>query len=897
MFKKYFAIMSLSILSTAIPTLADTAVTDEEILSHSFKTISFEEGEAPIKITASTGVWGSVHHEFSNDYATDGEVSLKVRYEEGSSANVTLAPADGSKWDFSDDRMILAYDVTNPVAEAGRLVTTFKYDGGSISYQQNIEGNTTKTVYCVLDKEQYSLGADMLPSPVGENGMVMGSGWGGANFDPSTISSISLRYSLDGVGYYIFDNFRVVPNPLLNPENVYSNIVDKFGQYTKADWPTKTHSEEEMHERFALEDAQNAIWVEESLARKDRSKYGGYKNEDLRQESTGQFYTTKIDGKWTLIDPDGYPFFSTGFGIVRLDGMSTWISGREYMYEELPAKDGELGDHYDRLQNTLSPPSGVKAGDGFPFYEANLERRYGDNWLEEWGKNATTRFEAWGLTSIGAWAEPKLFFGKGSEHKTPYTAFTWTTVSSGKHIRLYDSVPDPFDPEFEKSTRAALNSQAVKYNINKDPYCFGLFVDNEFKWGTSMTNNSLIKAVLDDDIANEKSYAKKHFLTVLQDKYDTIEDLNRAWETNIASFNELGKSYTGKISAEDGGVLIYEIANKYYKTVHDVMDELLPGTLYLGSRNTEFGTPTEVIKAAIQYVDILSFNNYNEDVQREKFRVEEYDMPMIIGEFNFTGTDSGLFAASGVGTQPERAEGYINYVENALKSGNFVGVHWFQYYDQPILGRSWDGENYNAGFVDVVDMPYPELIEASRYVYDTMYETKFNHVPMTNIDVKNPHINMDLGTTAQIEAITTPLNLNDDINYYTSNAYVATVDKNGVVSGVSEGEATITVKNANDLFVVTSVNVTVGENIEQTALAFDDNAKEIVTTIGATIDLSKYLELNAIEKSELEWKSSEKFIATVDQSGVVTAHSSGRVTIVVKDKNGYVTDSVNLVIQ
>jgi hypothetical protein len=27
---------------------------------------------------------------------------------------------------------------------------------------------------------------------------------------------------------------------------------------------------------------------------------------------------------------------------------------------------------------------------------------------------------------------------------------------------------------------------------------------------------------------------------------------------------------------------------------------------------------------------------------------------------------------------------------------SFVGAHWFQYTDQPLTGRTLDGENYNA---------------------------------------------------------------------------------------------------------------------------------------------------------------------------------------------------------
>ena len=58
-----------------------------------------------------------------------------------------------------------------------------------------------------------------------------------------------------------------------------------------------------------------------------------------------------------------------------------------------------------------------------------------------------------------------------------------------------------------------------------------------------------------------------------------------------------------------------------------------------------------------------------------------------------------------------------------LRQKLFVGCHWFQYRDQPLLGRG-DGEAYQIGFVDVCDRPYPELCRAARMVGETMYRKR-----------------------------------------------------------------------------------------------------------------------------------------------------------------------------
>jgi len=59
-----------------------------------------------------------------------------------------------------------------------------------------------------------------------------------------------------------------------------------------------------------------------------------------------------------------------------------------------------------------------------------------------------------------------------------------------------------------------------------------------------------------------------------------------------------------------------------------------------------------------------------------------------------------------------------------LTHPNFVGCHWFQYNDQPLTGRWFDGENYNIGFVTVTDTPYPEMVEAAREIHGMAYRIR-----------------------------------------------------------------------------------------------------------------------------------------------------------------------------
>ena len=127
---------------------------------------------------------------------------------------------------------------------------------------------------------------------------------------------------------------------------------------------------------------------------------------------------------------------------------------------------------------------------------------------------------------------------------------------------------------------------------------------------------------------------------------------------------------------------------------------------------------------------MISLNHYSGNVDGIAV-AEQFDAPVIATEFHFGATDRGMFGGGvvEVANQSERAASYRNYLESALKHPRFVGAHYFQYVDQPVTGRIFDGENYNIGFLDVADRPYPELVEAACAVADCMYRTRFGGEP------------------------------------------------------------------------------------------------------------------------------------------------------------------------
>jgi len=126
---------------------------------------------------------------------------------------------------------------------------------------------------------------------------------------------------------------------------------------------------------------------------------------------------------------------------------------------------------------------------------------------------------------------------------------------------------------------------------------------------------------------------------------------------------------------------------------------------------------------------------------------------------------------------------------------------------------------------------------------------------------------------------------NASYKWTSSNEKVAKVSKNGVVTAVSNGEATITC-------VITESNGEVKKLTSKVSVGVDDNfpvlnEEELLLDIDETFNLKAE---NTAKGSTIKWKSSDKTIAKVSSgSGKVTALKKGKViitcTITQKDKS------------
>ncbi len=854
----------------------------------SFDKISFEDGEVP-EFAYGNNADVSVVSGLGN---THGDSAMKVDFGVGGFPSVRFLPEQNFDWGAG---ACLIFDATNPTDKVINLHVKAVDGGGNETVGKVVvPANTTKSAFMSFNTRAMYLGMRFFPQTNGRDRTSYA--WGSKGLDISDISEFSFFvYTPTEESSIIIDNIDIEADPAASADYL-TGIIDSYGQYSERDWETKIHNDAELKSSYQEE----LNWMAQNPQdTSERSKYGGW-SAGPKLEATGHFRTEFYDGKWTLVDPEGYIYFSTGLDILRFDDMKTWISGRENMFQEVPTG----GSHYASINSAASPPLGLMSGFTYNHYTANLETKYGSSYANSWQDMTIARMKNWGFTTLGNWSEPSLYWGSSIKDEMPFVADVWIRgnfpiIDDGLIVGL--PVPDAFDPSFESSAQGAIQS-LLGASLNDNPWCVGVYINNEISWGNPFGDPySVVSAALKNDAGS--SAAKKAFVTALQDKYGSISALNSAWNTDFASFSALNSSYNMPAlgqrtegQTEDLSMMLYMLAEKYYKTVNDAFDKLYPNELNFGSRLAEWGCPAEVEAAAAKHVDVLSYNCYKEGVSSEEWmHAEDLNVPTIIGEFHFGAEDERMFSPGLVAaaTQEERGDMYQAYVTDLLNTTTFVGGHWFQYVDQPTTGRSWDGENYNAGFVDVCDVPYYPLVMSAKEIHDQMYDIKYGEVAPAEIEIdlpKTAEINAEVSETINLTAnVTSQTITNKSVKWSSSNEKIATVDQEGKVTALANGTVKITATSVAKPKIKAVCTITI-KNFEEEVVVVKPVVKLDKSTASIDLAQSSVLSLVAtvtpttVANKAVTWTSSDNAIATVDQNGKVTAKSKGNVTITATSK-------------
>ncbi|MCD7937074.1 MAG: hypothetical protein LUG98_09470, partial [Tannerellaceae bacterium] len=173
------------------------------------------------------------------------------------------------------------------------------------------------------------------------------------------------------------------------------------------------------------------------------SAYGGWKA--WQKEATGFFRTEKVDGRWWIIDPQGYPFIHKAVVAVN------------------PGKS--------------------------PKQREVFTEKYGSR--ENWIKEETALLKKYGFNGAGAWTDTEVL--KLMDQPLVYTVIISPMGAyRQQHLKKFGGkyqqagwqgyrfdLAMVFDDEFDQFVKEAI-APIVRYK--EDPYLLGYFTDNELPW-------------------------------------------------------------------------------------------------------------------------------------------------------------------------------------------------------------------------------------------------------------------------------------------------------------------------------------------------------------------------------------------------------------------------------
>lgn len=164
-------------------------------------------------------------------------------------------------------------------------------------------------------------------------------------------------------------------------------------------------------------------------------------------------------------------------------------------------------------------------------------------------------------------------------------------------------------------------------------------------------------------------------------------------------------------------------------------------------------------------------------------------------------------------------------------------------------------------------------------------------VPVSGIQLSQTSAALTVGDTLTLTKTIYPSDAtNQAVTWTSSSDAVASVDSNGKITAKTAGSAMITCKSVSDNSVVGICNVTVKAKVQTPSEIKVNkitlNKTTASVTKGKTLQLTATVTPGNATKKEVKWSTSNKNVATVSPSGLVTAKSAGTATITCTAQDG-----------
>ncbi len=402
---------------------------------------------------------------------------------------------------------------------------------------------------------------------------------------------------------------------------------------------------------------------------------------DKQTTATGYYYVKQINGRWWVVDPQGY------LSICR-------------------------------AVNCLAKGSGTTSTTAYSTLYANSSV----NWMN----SAKQMLNNNGFFCAGAWSDITNIKNNPNQTTKPLAYTIILNLMSGyASTRAYQQAGHMGYPNnaifvFESAFATYCDTQAQALASNKtDANLFGYFTDNELPFYINNLNGFL--AIGKTSPTDENYVATLNWLSA--NGHTAADTANVVVQSQFLAY----------------------VAKTYYSTVYNAIKKYDPNHMVIGSRvnQTDTRNNSYFMQAVGPYVDIFSANFYSvwtPGVSSINNWGTNLGKPFIVTEFYTKGDDVGYANTGGAGwivrTQLDRGYEYQNFVLALMESKYCVGWHWFKYMDNDsTVAADPSNIDANKGIVNLSYVPYTALTDRMKDLNLKVYNLidYFDHQPTPTI--------------------------------------------------------------------------------------------------------------------------------------------------------------------
>lgn len=196
------------------------------------------------------------------------------------------------------------------------------------------------------------------------------------------------------------------------------------------------------------------------------------------------------------------------------------------------------------------------------------------------------------------------------------------------------------------------------------------------------------------------------------------------------------------------------------------------------------------------------------------------------------------------------------------------------------------------GRVKAVSEGYTTILVASKALPDVWARISVTAaIPVKKLSIESDASSLYVGTTLQLSAVTDPADATDKaVTWKSSNKSIASIDENGLVTGLKPGTVTISATSTDGTKVHANKKITVAQR------ASGAKMKRAVVRVG----VGNYTDNTAVftpkgaESLDMQWTTSDESIATVESKGAsVRVHGQkwGQCTVTGSTPDGSIVTS------